>query len=217
MDKQDLIADIKTRTSFCIGDANTYLWAKCQPNFGNAEHVGGGNYAVLLISFSVLDLLSYVNGLLNSVPTYSDEEVREFKDKLKLAGIKNIRPPKKGEIKETSKDLVKTLISETSTLTDINENDVDLLWSVRHKLTHEFNPKLLPAGSVSLMPNQDFRALKQSIKEQPIIVRGDGNQDCIHVHSLNFKIELLSHHVVSKIKNAHEETIEKIVEWLNKR
>lgn len=212
--KQDLITDIKTRTSFCIGDANTYLWAKCQPDFQNAQHVGGGNFTVLLISFSVLDLLSYVNGLLNNVLTYSDQDVKDFTEKLKVAEIKNIRPPKKDDIKQTAKELVKTLIKETNTLTSIDEDDVDLLWSIRHKITHEFNPKLLPAGSVPLMPNQDFRELKQSIEKQPIIVKGEGYQDCIHVHSLNYKIQILSDHVVSKIENANEDTIEKIVEWL---
>lgn len=215
MNRQDLIRDIETRTSFCIGDANTYLWAKCQPNFESIQQVGGGNFTVLLISFSALDLLSYVNGLLNNVPTYSEDEVKDFENKLKLAGIKNIRPPKKDQIKETAKDLVKTLVKETSRVTSINENDVDLLWSIRHKLTHEFSPKLLPAGSVPPVPNQDFSMLKQSIRKQPIIVKGEGNKDCIHVHSLNYKIQPLSDHVVHKIKSANNETIQKIIEWLN--
>jgi hypothetical protein len=216
MDKQNLIDEINTRISFCIGDANTFIWAKSQADFNKLTDVGGGNYSVLLTSFSVLDFLSYMNGFLNDLPLVDDSDIQLFntiKQAMKTQGIdtKYLQSaPKKGELKLNGRDLVEALLLETASLTGIKKDNIDILWQTRHKLTHEYNPKFIPAGSISL--GQNYEDMKKALKNRPIIDKSTDGIDCINVHALNYKLAEVASSIINKITNADKHIIDNIVD-----
>jgi len=210
MTRQELIEYLNTLTSYCIDDANTYLWAKCQSDFKNAEQVGGGNFIVLLATFSFLDLLSYLNGLLDNKPQYTESEISDINRK--NLGCK----PRVGDLKINGTDLFTNLINETAEQTGIkNDKDITLLRKIRHKLTHEFNPKFLPAASYGMMPGENFYELIKAVEKRQVFTTSESMQGCIDVHAFNHKLRKITNHLLSKIEKADESTIEKTSNWIN--
>lgn len=215
MTRDQIIREVAQRINFCIVDANTFLWAKSQQEFPTFEGlIGGGNFYVLLATFSALDFLSQMNGYVNSnnEDFYSEEEVLQISEELRNA--RNIRragfmQPRAGDIKKRGKDLFVALFSDTSDICGLDENHINLLWRTRNRITHEFDPVHIPAAAPP-PGNYNFNRLVQVFKNSPIITQDIHGRDSIDVHSLNLKLERIGQYIINKIEICSTEQIERL-------
>lgn len=213
---------ISERVKFCVNDCNTFLFAKTNieaKNYAESSLIGGGNFIVLLASFACLDLLSYINSILDASnkELWNKDEITELgKEKSKLSANfkKIIRLPKENELKNNFSDRLKTFLFQTVNIHNMGIVQIEKLVKIRNKLAHVFNPKYIPIASIPFYGKGDFVSLLVAYKTRPIFALTSDNILGVDSNALTLKLPLLLVYLVEKIENASAEKLEIIIRWL---
>jgi hypothetical protein len=221
MTREEIVRELQTRTNFAIADGNTFIWAKSNRDFDAALHrseaLGGGNFYVLMASFSTLSLLAQINALLDAEPTYSEVEVTTIRNAVRPldAEIKKaLKLPQVGNFKKTEKELVETLVAETADRTQIDTSKFINLWSVRHKLFHTFNPGPMPAASYERAPGTNYVDRVNEANASGIFCMSTDGRESFDVHAFNHKLRIFADYVVNKLNAASTELVQEVSMWL---
>jgi hypothetical protein len=170
MDKEGVINELDTRVNFMVNDCRTFYSAKtCRFNCC----IGGGNFLSILGGFSLINLLSKVNNILNDGKAWDEREIVAIKtegSKLAKGFKKHFHIPKVGNLKKNETDCFVELFMDTKSRIPwgfTTTQDAKKIWTAyRNKLTHIASPAL---SASALRPQDivgvDFNKLVNAIHE----------------------------------------------------
>jgi len=84
--KSELVSEIKLRTNFIINDNRAFIHSKIQQSSLGQNFIypiGGGNFLMTLGVFSILNLLSKINSVLNGTKLWTKEEKEKLDEALR--------------------------------------------------------------------------------------------------------------------------------------
>lgn len=201
----DLITLIKSLASFVKIDANTFLWAKSQPNFpkeksenqGSIYDMGGGNFYIALASLSFYSFLSKIYEI---IFTEKNCEKLFKKDKKTV----NVTSAYNNETNAVT--LLAGKINEKFRLM-ANTEELEIFWKLmRHGLVHCYLPKggrstLGAIGHLDFKGDFNYYDYVQNLNKSAEFAIQKNSQDGFDINSdlLAIKITKIADWLVEKI------------------